>query len=171
MTNSRPQFTKLKFDISYEKDGIMKKIPKYVQDIILRVVNKKYYKALKIILKTVSEDKIIYTTLSQLLGTSVSEIVDQVTAAIEYPGPTNQSLYSNKKSDHYSFLRSGTFNASKTYSNLSMTDNNLNTNKQLPCGGSCPDGFACKCKTYNSRTRNYCKYTNTSYCTKIPTAG
>jgi hypothetical protein len=117
----RPQFTTLKFDISIEKDGKLIKIPKYIQDIILLVVNKKYYSALKKILKSNPEDKIIHTTLSKLLGTSVSEIVDEVTAILDYPGTTDTSSYANKKTDYYSFLRKGTLNSTKTYVDLSAS--------------------------------------------------
>jgi len=118
LTNSRPQFIAFNFDISIEKDGKLIKIPKNIKDIILRVVNKKYYSALKEILKSNTEDKIIYTTLSQIIDTSVSEIVDEVTALLGYSGDSNKKINANKSKDYYTRLAPGTFGTRKVYMNL-----------------------------------------------------
>ena len=135
----RPQFSKLKFDISIEKDGKLIKIPKKIQDVILLVVNKKYYSALKEILKSNPEDKIIRTTLSQLLGTSVSEIVDEVTAVLDYPGSSDKNIYANKSKDYYTKMASGTMGSEKTYSALEMVD-------ETSCPNDCPASwFGCTC--------------------------
>jgi hypothetical protein len=140
LESHRPQFTVLKFDISIEKDGKLIKIPKYIQDVILLVVNKKYYSALKEILKSNPEDKIIHTTLSQILGTSVSEIVDEVTAILEYPGSSNKKINANKSKDYYTKMASGTFGTAKAYSNFTTSDgctisSGYCNNKYNCCGG------------------------------------
>ena len=71
-------------------------------------------------MKSNPEDKIIHTTLSKLLGTSVSEIVDEVTAVLDYPGSSNKKINANKSKDYYTKLSSGTLGTTKTYSALGV---------------------------------------------------
>ena len=86
-------------------------------------LQKKYYTALKKILKSNPVDKIINTTLSQLIGTSVSEVVDEVTYILDYPGSSDKNIYANKSKDYYTKLASsGTFNQTKSYSSLQVVD-------------------------------------------------
>jgi len=79
-----PAFNFKEININYTKNGKVVAVPKQICKIISTIIKQKYTKAIKnIIANSNNNNETVTTPLSELLGTSVSKIVDNVTSALE----------------------------------------------------------------------------------------
>ena len=80
-----PVFDFKEININYTKNGKVVAVPKQICKIISTIIKQKYTKATKNIIANSNNNnnETVTTPLSELLGTSVSKIVDNVTSALE----------------------------------------------------------------------------------------
>ena len=102
-----PVYDRVEFVISYEDNGVLRKIRRAEQNIIVNIINTKLRKALRTIVND-NNGSVISTTFKELIGCSLSLIIDKITGVID------ESL--NGKSTR-------TFNKHKSFSDVQAIPN------------------------------------------------
>ena len=129
LKSSKPAYDRVEFVASYEDNGAIRKVRRATGDIIVNIINTRLRKALKKIVINANSDNgdngsVITTTIKELIGTSVSVIVDDITGVIEsalHGNDTNILPTDTNSSDNGANMKKGTFMSIKTYSGVSAT--------------------------------------------------
>jgi len=80
--SSIPSLESIRFDIEYNENGTRKRLPTWVTQIIVTVIEKIFVYEVKKELKLNNGDGVITKPLIELLGSSVSRIVDKIISII-----------------------------------------------------------------------------------------
>jgi len=112
-----PVYDRVEFVISYEDNGVLRKIRRAEQNIIVNIINTKLRKALRKIVND-NNGSVISTTFKELIGCSLSLIVDKITGVID------ESLNGNLDSfNNFNRKTTSTFNKSKSFSDVQAIPN------------------------------------------------
>ena len=114
LKSNKPAYDRIEFVASYEDNGVIKKVRRAAGNIIVSIINTRLRKALRQIVMNAKNDtgdsaSVITTTIKELIGTSVSVMVDDITGVIE------NALYLNDAN-----MKKGTFMSIKTYSSVGI---------------------------------------------------